>query len=39
MFTKKHGEKEKQRDRACTLLEEVRLVRNAPEGLRRTALK
>ncbi len=39
MFTKKCGEKERQRDRACTLLEDVRLVMDAPEGLRRTAFK
>lgn len=25
MFTKKRGKKEKQRDRACTLLEEVKV--------------
>lgn len=39
MFTKKCGEKERQRDRACTLLEDVRLVMDAPEGFRRTAFK
>jgi len=39
MFTKKYAEKEKQQDRVCTQLEEVRLVMDAPEGIRRTALK
>ena len=38
MFTKKYAEKEKQHDRVCTQLEEVRLVMDAPEAVSYTQL-